>query len=447
MNTNTAMIREHPLPNCFTPQLLMISRGEGVWLEDAAGRRYLDFTGGIAVNALGYGREDLADIACRQMKKLVHISNLYITEPALELANKMIAHSAREAREEQGGREEQIAHKAQARGATGGSPPGNEIRAVQFVNSGSEANETALKYARLYAHRKKGEGHHTLLSFTGSFHGRTMGALSVTPNPKYQTPFLPLVPGVEVGEYNDVDALENILDDSFAGVIVEVIQGEGGLAGMTAEFAAALNRLCRKHDVILIADEVQTGLSRTGSFYASKGIGLEPDMITLAKPLAAGLPLAAVLIPEKINSLLHVGDHGTTFGGGPVTTAVASKVWDILSDPKFIARIRDRGEYLAGNLRTLIEKYAFLGGIRGRGLLLGVEILQERLSGECDTAEVMPGLLNAFREEGLLILRSGANILRIAPPLIIEPGEIDTGITIMRRVFDKIDSGALKLVN
>jgi acetylornithine/N-succinyldiaminopimelate aminotransferase len=404
----------------------MISRGEGVWLEDASGRRYLDFTGGIAVNALGYGRKDLADIACRQMKKLVHISNLYITEPALELANKMIARG--------------VGKVDQASGT-------NEIQAVQFLNSGSEANETALKYARLYAHRKKGEGHHKLLSFSGSFHGRTMGALSVTPNAKYQTPFLPLIPGAETGKYNDVIALENTLDDTFAGVIVEVIQGEGGLAGMSREFALSLNRLCRKYDVILIADEVQTGLSRTGTFYASTGIGLEPDVITLAKPLAAGLPLAAVLVPEKINSLLHVGDHGTTFGGGPVTTAVASKVWDILSNPQFVAQIREKGEYLADKLRGLGEKYSFLGGVRGRGLLLGVEVLQDRLSRGSDTDAIMPALLAAFREEGLLILRSGANILRIAPPLIIGTEEIDTGITIMARVFDKIESGALKLDN
>ena len=182
-------------------------------------------------------------------------------------------------------------------------------------------------------------------------------------------------------------------------------------------------------------------------FYASSGIGLEPDLITLAKPLAAGLPLSAVLIPEKINALLHVGEHGTTFGGGPVTTAVASKVWDILSDPQFIARIRDRGEYLAGKLRALTEKHAFLGGIRGRGLLVGVEVLQERLAGSSDPAGVMPALLNAFREEGLLILRSGTNILRIAPPLIIEPEEIDKGIEIMSRVLETVDSGALKLLD
>lgn len=437
MSRDTALIKEHPLPKCFSPELLMISKGDGVWLEDAAGRRYLDFTGGIAVNALGYGREDLAEIACRQMKKLVHISNLFITEPALELATKMIA---------QGVRRAQGAHKARgARGA--GAAPGasGDFQAVQFLNSGSEANETALKYARLYALRRKGEGHHKLLCFTGSFHGRTMGALSLTPNPKYQTPFLPLVPGVEVAEYNDVDGLEKTLDESFAGVIVEVIQGEGGLAGINREFAAALNRLCRKLDLILIVDEIQTGLSRTGSFYASTEVGLEPDIITLAKPLAAGLPLSAVLIPEKINTLIHVGDHGTTFGGGPVTTAVASKVWDILSNPRFIAQVRDKGEYLAEKLEALAKEHSFLGGLRGRGLLQGIEVLQERLPQSAENADSMPALLQAFREEGLLILRSGQNILRIAPPLIIGTEEIDMGIAIVARVFDKLDSGEIEL--
>jgi len=425
MSEDAALIKGHPLPKCFSPELLMISKGDGVWLEDAAGRRYLDFTGGIAVNALGYGREDLAEIACRQMKKLIHISNLFITEPALELATKMIARGVR--------------------GAHGAHGADGDFQAVQFLNSGSEANETALKYARLYALRRKGEGHHKMLCFADSFHGRTMGALSLTPNPKYQTPFLPLVPGVEVVEYNDTEGLERTLDESFAGVIVEVIQGEGGLAGMSRQFAAALNRLCRMHDLILIADEIQTGLSRTGSFYASTEVGLEPDIITLAKPLAAGLPLSAVLIPQKVNALLHVGDHGTTFGGGPVTTAVASKVWDILSNPKFIAQIRSRGEYLAEKLEALAKGYSFLGGLRGRGLLLGVEVLQERLPQRAENADAMPALLQAFREEGMLILRSGQNILRIAPPLIIGTEEIDTGVAIMARVFDKLNSGEIEL--
>ncbi len=413
MENDSAMIKEHPLPKCFSPELLLIRKGDGVWLEDGNGRRYLDFTGGIAVNALGYGREDLAQVAGEQMKKLVHISNLFITEPALELARKMTANGI--------------------------------FQAVQFLSSGSEANETALKYARLYSLRRKGEGCHKLLCFTGSFHGRTMGALSVTPNPKYQQPFAPLVPGVEVVEYNDLSSLEKTLDRSFAGVIVEVIQGEGGMAAMSPEFAAALNRLCGKHDVILIADEVQTGLARTGTFFAAEGIGLKPDIVTLAKPLAAGLPLSAVLIPEKVNCLIHVGEHGTTFGGGPVTTAVAGRVWDILSNPQFIAQVREKGQHLHGKLESLAGSYPFLGRIRGRGLLLGIEVLLERLPGGGKNGDLMGGLLEVFREEGLLILRSGQNVLRIAPPLVISTEEIDTGLAILSRVLQRLKAGEIEL--
>jgi acetylornithine/N-succinyldiaminopimelate aminotransferase len=337
----SALASDHPLPKCFAEKLLVIRRGRGARLQDRSGRWYLDFTGGIAVNALGYGRADLARIAARQMRRLTHISNLYTTEPLLELGAKMLA--------------------------SGG------FAAVQFLSSGSEANETALKYARLYALRRKGEGCHRLLSFTGAFHGRTLGALSMTPSAKYQDPFRPLVPGTETAPYNDVAALERLLDRSFAGVIVEVVQGEGGLSCMSPEFARALNRLCRAHDVILIADEVQTGLGRTGALFASRALGLEPDLITLAKPLAGGLPLAATLIPAKVNELIHVGEHGTTFGGGPVTTAVASRVWDLVSSPGFLAAVVQKGDYLRGKLEGLGARFPFLGEVRGRGLLLGLE--------------------------------------------------------------------------
>ena len=418
MNDESALVREHPLPNCFAPELLMIARGEGVWLEDRSGKRYLDFAGGIAVNALGYGRQDLADIARDQMLKLTHISNLFITEPTLELGRKMLK-TTREL-------------------------CGREFQAVQFLSSGSEANETALKYARLYALRRKGPGAHKLLSFTGGFHGRTLGSLSVTPNAKYQDPFRPLLPGVESLQYNDVEALERTLDASFAGVIVEVVQGEGGLASMSRDFADALNRSCRKADAILIADEVQTGMGRTGDFYASLGVGLQPDLITLAKPLAAGLPLAAVLIPPEINSQIHLGDHGTTFGGGPVTTAVAGRVWDLLSQPEFIARVRETGAFLGERLRALAEEFPkACAGVRGKGLLRGVEIPTDTPGTGEPTAPVTPSpgpdpltaLVDELRGEGLLVLRSGSNVLRIAPPLVITPEELEAGIGILRRVF------------
>jgi acetylornithine/N-succinyldiaminopimelate aminotransferase len=405
----TALAANHPLPKCFAPELLVIRRGRGARLQDRAGRWYLDFTGGIAVNALGYGRADLARTAYRQMRRLTHISNLYTTEPLLELGAKMLA--------------------------AGG------FAAVQFLSSGSEANETALKYARLYALRRKGPGCHRLLCFTGAFHGRTLGALSVTPTAKYQEPFLPLVPGVEVVPYNDAAALERVLDRSFAGVIAEVVQGEGGLTAMTPEFAAALNRLCRAHEVILIADEVQTGLGRTGALFASRELGLTADIITLAKPLAGGLPLAAALLPAKVNDQVHLGEHGTTFGGGPVTTAVASRVWDLISAPRFLESVRVKGERLRGRLQELAAGFPFLGGVRGRGLLLGLEVKLEALPAGAGSGDPLGDLLIALRGEGLLALRSGTNILRLAPPLVITPKEIDEGIARMTRAFKRLTSG------
>jgi acetylornithine/N-succinyldiaminopimelate aminotransferase len=400
MNIDQGYVSDHPFPNCFAEKLLVITRGEGVYLEDQRGRRYLDFAAGIAVNALGYGRKDLAEIASDQMLKLAHISNLFATEPGLELAAKMTA--------------------------------GGDFAAVQFHSSGSEANEAALKFARLFALRTRGAGHHKLLCFTGSFHGRTLGALSVTPTAKYQDPFKPLIPGVEVAPYNDLQALEALLNDGFAAVIVEVIQGEGGLAGMSPAFAAALNRLCRRHGVMLIADEVQTGMSRTGSFYASEAVGLEPDIITLAKPLAGGLPLSAVLIPGRVNDLIHPGEHGTTFGGGPVACAVASRVWDILSDPGLIAAVAEKGEMLRSGLEKLSASFPFLGKILGRGLLAGLEFSGpegERLLGE--VMEAAPGA-------GLLVLRSGKNVLRLAPPLIISREDLGKGLALLAEIFAEL---------
>ncbi len=233
-STKDSMEKDLPFPPQYGSELLVISRGRGVWLEDDAGKRYLDFAGGIAVNALGYGRADLARAAYRQMRKLNHISNVFTTKPALDLARKILSRE-----------------------------PGR-FASVFFGNSGTEANEAALKYARLFALRTRGTGHEQILCFSGAFHGRTMGSLSVTPSPKYQDPYQPLVPGVCVAPFNDVEALNRLLTPKFAGVIVEVIQGEGGLTAMTPQFAAALNERCRETGAVLIADEVQTGLCPDG---------------------------------------------------------------------------------------------------------------------------------------------------------------------------------------
>ena len=394
MNITSNIISKPPLAGNYGPDFLVIKSGNGSWLEDVKGKRYLDFTGGIAVNALGYGREDLAREAYEQMRRVIHTSNLYTTEPVLKLAEAMVK--------------------------------SGDFCAVHFSNSGSEANETALKYARLYSLRTKGEGHHKILAFTNAFHGRTLGALSCTPTDKYQDPFKPLIPGVVIAPYNDKEALANTLDDSFAAVIVEVIQGEGGLDMMEQSFADALGEAVKKHDVILIVDEVQTGLSRTGRFYASQWLDLKPDIVTLAKPLAGGLPLSATLIPEKINRLIHVGEHGSTFGGGPVTTAVAMKVWRRLSDKHFIGEVEEKGNYFGKLLEDLSSKYGFLGSVKGKGLLRGLEY-----NGKEEVKEV----ISSAMKNGLLILRSGKNVLRFAPPLTISKRELERGVDILEKTI------------
>jgi acetylornithine/N-succinyldiaminopimelate aminotransferase len=391
-----AMEKDLPFPPQYGSELLVIERGRGVFLEDASGKRYLDFAGGIAVNALGYGRADLARTAMKQMRKLNHISNLFATRPALSLARAMLAQGP------------------------------YKFSSVFFGNSGSEANEAALKYARLHSLRTKGAGHHKILCFTGAFHGRTLGALSCTPTAKYQDPYQPLVPGIVVASYNDTAALKAALTEEFAGVIVEVVQGEGGLAVMTREFASALNDACHAAGAILIADEVQTGLARTGTFYASEGVGLQPDIITLAKPLAGGLPLSAALIPPKVHELIHFGEHGTTFGGGPVTTAVAAEVWKLLTAPGFIRRVAELGDFLGQGLARLqAASPRKVGALLGRGLLRGFDY----------TGGEVGDLLARAREAGLLVLRSGTNAVRIAPPLVVSEKQITQGLEIIQEAL------------
>ena len=408
MKRDGALVSDHPMPGVFTPELLVLDRGSGCRVSDVSGKSYLDFGGGIAVNALGYGREDLAQVAADQMRKLIHVSNLYATEPALALAEKLIA----------------------------SAPARAGITKVQFTNSGSEANETALKYARLLASRGGKQGKDRIACFSGAFHGRTMGALSCTPTEKYQEPFAPLIGGVTALPYNDADAAAAAIDGSFCAVIVEVVQGEGGLAVMCERFARTLNELCRRHEVMLIADEVQTGLARAGELYASSLVGLEPDLVTLAKPLGGGLPLAATLIPRQINALLHVGDHGTTFGGGPVTCAVGNVVWDTVAAPEFVATVRARGKYLRAGLARLVDASEWLTAVQGAGLLAGVTV-----TGEVDGAPAIGKLVPALRDAGLLALRSGDDVLRLAPPLIVSEAEIDDALAVIADTLAALAGG------
>ncbi len=405
--TGDAIVRNPPLPKQYGEELLVFDHGEGCRLIDRTGRSYLDMGSGIAVNSLGHGRTDLADIAAQQMRKLVHVSNLFATEPQLELAEKMI--------------NVPVPGRAQA-----------SFEAVHFGNSGTEANETAIKYARLYSKTHRGEGYHRLIAFTNSFHGRTMGALSLTANPAYREPFGPLIPGAEILPLNDTKALKAALDETVAAVMVEPIQGEGGLHIVSRDFSRTLNSLCRENDVLLIADEVQTGMGRCGTLFASDLVDLEPDIITLAKPLAGGLPLSAVLITAEVNALLKPGHHATTFGGGPVTTAVASAVWDILTDPAFLAETRRKGKLLESMLAEELKELGIDGEVRGAGLLRGL-----RLDGEDYNGAWCSRIIGEAREEGLIILKTGVDVLRLAPPLVISDEDLAEGVSLLFDVIKK----------
>lgn len=399
---NGGYTRSHRMPRQYADSLLIMAEGSEVRLKDAGGREYLDFASGIAVNALGYGRKELAEIMAAQAEKLIHISNLFTTAPALELAEKLCSSSPRP---------EDQPWKA-------GMNPGY-FNAVHFGNSGTEANEAALKYARAYQIRSGRKRRNKFLAFSNSFHGRTMGALSVTSTEKYRKPFSPLVPGAVFAEYNNLKDLRRKLKSSIAGVIVEVIQGEGGIISMEREFAAELNRICREKDIILIADEVQTGLGRTGTLFASEALGLEPDIITLSKPLAGGLPLSATLITEHVNNRLHPGDHASTFGGGPVTTAAGSFIWDEINRPGFLSSVRTMSDFLEERLEAVSHAFPGVfreGEVRGRGMLRGLVVRDP---------EVLPRILSGAMEQGLLLLRAGTDVLRFAPPLIIKKDDIN----------------------
>lgn len=388
-------VKKPPYPNNYGSDFLVLEKGEGSYVFDKKGNRYLDFGSGISVNALGYGREDLAKTAYDQMKKIIHTSNLYATEPALELAKKL-------------------------------TKTGN-FAAVHYGNSGTEANEAAFKYARAYSQRVKGEGKYKILSFTNAFHGRTFGTMSATPKEKYKAPFYPLVPGFETCKYNSVEELEEILDESFAAVILEPLQGEGGLESVSKEFCDKLHQLTTKFNILIISDEVQTGFGRTGKLYGYQTFGLKPDIITLSKPLAGGLPLSATLIPKKVNDVIQIGEHGTTFGGGPVTTAVALKVMEQINSEDFLQNVRDLSSYFKNGLQSICNSGKAVK-VMGEGLLLGLTLSDE---------EKIPAVMNSCRENGLLILRTGSDTLRFAPPLNISIDEIKSGLSILEKALEE----------
>ena len=370
-----------------------VVRGEGTRLFDAGGRSYLDFTSGIGVNALGYGDAGIAAAAMRALESgVLHTSNLFHTAPARALAELLVARSF--------------------------------ASSVFFCNSGAEANEGAFKFVRRWAREVGGAEKHEIIALRGGFHGRLFATLAATDRPQYRAPFRPLAGGISIVE-RDLRELARVLDgETVAAVIVEPVQGEGGVRVLDPAFLTALRVLTRERGIALIFDEVQCGLGRTGWLFAYERADVVPDVVTLAKPLAGGLPMGAILVNEEIARAVQAGDHGTTFGGGPFVATVAAHVFDRLSDALLLSRVRENGAWLGEALRALAARHEGIRAVRGVGYLWGIDVT--RPAGE---------IVTRAREEGLLLLTAGDYTLRLLPPLIATRAELEVGVALLERAL------------
>jgi acetylornithine/N-succinyldiaminopimelate aminotransferase len=387
------MEQEHVLGVYGRPPFVL-ERGEGSTLYDSDGKAYLDLVAGIAVNALGYNDAGVKQAINEVLDGgVLHVSNLYHSEPHARLAKLLC--------------ETSFADK------------------VHFANSGAEANEGAFKFARRYAREHGNEEKTNILAFSNAFHGRLYGALAATPRPKYQDPFKPLMPGVRFAEFNDLADARAQMDETVCAIIVEPVQGEGGIYLATPEFLQGLRDLADEYDALLIFDEVQCGVGRTGHLWAYEGYGVEPDMLTAAKPLAGGLPIGAILMRQKVADVMHKGDHGSTFAGGLVVTHAAHHVVERINRPEFLAEVRTKGKLLKELLEELNSPH--VKEVRGSGLMVGVEM----------DMDVTP-VVNQGYERGLLLVSAGPNVLRFVPPLIITEEEIKHTVATVGEILREI---------
>jgi predicted acetylornithine/succinylornithine family transaminase len=354
----------------------------------------MDFGSGIAVTALGHNYPAIVETLTKQGSTLLHASNLYYTQPQIDLARQLV--------------ETSFADK------------------VFFCNSGTEAVEAALKFARKKAAGVAADKYH-VLSFGDCFHGRTYGGLSATAQEKFHAGFAPIVPGFHYAPFNDIDAAREALDSAnFAAIIVEPIQGEGGINAASADFLAFLREYASRHAITLIFDEIQCGMGRTGSLWSYQSYGIEPDILTAAKPLGGGLPLGATLCTADAAAAVKPGDHGTTFGGNPLACALGSVVLSIVSDPSFLAQVREKGDYLLGKLKQVCANHSLVKEFRGAGLMLGVRMNDDP-----------QGLIAACREEGLLVIKAAHNTVRFMPPLTVTEQELDAATALFAAALEQ----------
>lgn len=380
---------EKALLHTYNRYQIVLDKGEGVYLYDIEGKKYLDFVAGIAVFALGYHNREYNDALKKQIDKLIHTSNYYYNAPAIAAAQKL-------------------------KRASG-------MDRVFFTNSGAEANEGAIKAARKYAFLKDGHTDHEIIAMNHSFHGRTMGALSVTGTPKYREAFGPMIGNIRFADLNDFGSVLAQVTDKTCAVMLEPVQGEGGLTPATEEFLTSLRRLCDERDILLVFDEIQCGMGRTGYLFAWQRYGVKPDIMTCAKALGCGVPVGAFLMTERVaGQSLTSGDHGTTYGGNPLAAAAAEKVLDLFEKHHIIEHVREVAPYLEQRLDELVCKYEFILERRGTGLMQGLYF----------NRPVGP-VINQALEKGLLLINAGPDIIRFVPPLIITKDNVDEMIAIL----------------
>lgn len=375
---------EEAILHTYNRYQIVFDHGEGVYLYDVDGKEYLDFGAGIAVQSLGYHNKAYTQALKDQIDKLTHISNLYYSVPMMEAAEKVVKASG--------------------------------MSKVFFTNSGTEAIEGALKAAKKYAYERDGHVDHEIIAMNHSFHGRSLGALSVTGNEHYQAPFKPLLPGVRFADFNELESVKAQITEKTCAVILETVQGEGGIYPASEEFLKGVKALCEERDMLLILDEIQCGMGRTGYMFAWQEYGVMPDIMTCAKAIGCGVPVGAFVLGEKAaKGSLKPGDHGTTYGGNPFVCAAVSKVFDLYEEEQILENVRTVGFYLTGKLDALVEKYDFLKERRGKGLIQGLEVVG-RPVGE---------IVNHALENGLVLMTAGSNVLRFVPPLVITKEDVD----------------------
>ena len=377
-------LAENSILHTYNRFPVVLDKGKGVYLYDLEGKEYLDFGAGIAVFSLGYGNEEYNEALKGQIDKLIHTSNLYYNVPMAEAADKLLKASG--------------------------------MSRVFFTNSGTEAIEGAIKAARKYAWLKDKSTDHEIIAMRHSFHGRSLGALSVTGNRHYQEPFKPLIGGVKFADFNDLDSVKEAVTEKTCAIILETVQGEGGIYPAEEGFLKGIKEICAEKDILLILDEIQCGMGRTGSMFAWQQYGVEPDIMTCAKALGCGVPVGAFVLGDKAAAKsLEPGDHGTTYGGNPLACAAVSKVFDLFEKQDILAHVREITPYLEEKLDALVDKYDFLKERRGKGLMQGLEVMGRPVG------EIVSRALG----NGLIVISAGTNVLRFVPPLIISRSQID----------------------